>query len=87
MVQTFRLNSKLNYFSMDKSVDRVHGVVDQRRHGPWWTMDRGATRAHWSMSSPTLRGSTPYHDGTGSKRAVWGTCRRAHLGWRGGEEG
>jgi hypothetical protein len=24
-------------------VDRVHGVVDQRRHGPWWTMDRGAT--------------------------------------------
>jgi hypothetical protein len=24
----------LNYFSMDKSVDRVHGVVDQWRHGP-----------------------------------------------------
>jgi hypothetical protein len=26
-------------------VDRVHKVVDQRRHGPWWTMDRGATGA------------------------------------------
>jgi hypothetical protein len=31
---------------MDKSVDRVHGVVDQWRHDPWWTMDREATEAH-----------------------------------------
>jgi hypothetical protein len=60
--------------------DRVHGVVDQRHHGPWWTMDRGATRSHRSMSSPALWGSAPCHNGTGSKRAVRGTYRRAHLG-------
>jgi hypothetical protein len=82
-----KLNWKLNYFSMDKSVDRVHRVVDQRRHGPWWTMDRGATGVHRSMSSPALRGSAPCRDGTGSKRVVWGTFRRAPLGRRGGEEG
>jgi hypothetical protein len=68
-------------------VDRVHGAVDQWCHGPWWTMDRGATGAHRSTSSPALWGSTPCCDGTGSKRAVRGTCRRAHLGQRGGEEG
>jgi hypothetical protein len=50
-------------------VDRVHGVVDQWRHGPWWTMDRGATRARLSTSSPALWGSAPCRDGTGSKRA------------------
>jgi hypothetical protein len=31
-------------------------------------------------SSLALWGSAPCRDGTGSKRAVWGTCRRAHLG-------
>jgi hypothetical protein len=65
----------------------VHRVVDQRCHGPWWTMDRGATEARCSMSSSALWGSAPCHDGMGSKRAVQGTYRRAHLGRRGGEEG
>jgi hypothetical protein len=72
---------------MDKSVNWVHGVVDQWRHDPWWTMDRGAIGVHRSTSSPALQGLAPCCDGTGSKRVVWGTFREAHLGWRGSEEG
>jgi hypothetical protein len=69
----FQIKLKIELFLMDKSVDRVHGVVDQRHHGPWWTMDRGVTEARQSMSSPTLWGLAPCRDGTRSKRAVRGT--------------
>jgi hypothetical protein len=45
----------MNYFRKEFPVDRVHGAVDHRNPGPWWTGRGRRHRAHRSFGLRPLR--------------------------------